>query len=82
MNLLNLAPGGHPGRFVIWTKNAFAKLDDVYAHKSGFHMPTPTVKETNFDKFFQSAAIVMPTARRSRPATPRPRSTRSSAPAP
>jgi large subunit ribosomal protein L4e len=29
LNLLQLAPGGHLGRFVIWTEGAFALLDDV-----------------------------------------------------
>ena len=26
LNLLDLAPGGHVGRFVIWTESAFKKL--------------------------------------------------------
>jgi large subunit ribosomal protein L4e len=30
LNLLQLAPGGHLGRFIIWTESAFALLDDVY----------------------------------------------------
>lgn len=30
LNLLQLAPGGHLGRFVIWTESAFALLDEVY----------------------------------------------------
>lgn len=30
LNLLKLAPGGHLGRFVIWTKSAFEKLDTIY----------------------------------------------------
>lgn len=30
MNLLRLAPGGHVGRFCIWTESAFRKLDDLY----------------------------------------------------
>ncbi|XP_021775340.1 60S ribosomal protein L4-like [Chenopodium quinoa] len=30
LNLLKLAPGGHLGRFVIWTKGAFEKLDSIY----------------------------------------------------
>lgn len=30
LNLLRLAPGGHLGRFVIWTESAFKKLDDIY----------------------------------------------------
>merc|ERR1711971_110997 len=30
INLLQLAPGGHLGRFIIFTKDAFAKLDGLY----------------------------------------------------
>ena len=30
LNLLQLAPGGHLGRFCIWTKSAFSKLDALY----------------------------------------------------
>lgn len=30
LNLLQLAPGGHLGRFVIWTQSAFGLLDEVY----------------------------------------------------
>jgi large subunit ribosomal protein L4e len=30
LNLLQLAPGGHLGRFVIWTKDAFERLDSIY----------------------------------------------------
>lgn len=30
LNLLQLAPGGHLGRFIVWTKSAFEKLDVVY----------------------------------------------------
>ena len=30
LNLLLLAPGGHLGRFCIWSKSAFQKLDDIY----------------------------------------------------
>lgn len=30
LNLLQLAPGGHLGRFVIWTESAFKLLDDVF----------------------------------------------------
>ena len=29
LNLLKLAPGGHLGRFVIWTKSAFEKLEGI-----------------------------------------------------
>lgn len=30
LNLLQLAPGGHLGRFVIWTKDAFKALDNIF----------------------------------------------------
>merc|ERR1711920_1199848 len=30
INLLQLAPGGHIGRFIIFTKDAFEKLDSIY----------------------------------------------------
>jgi len=30
LNLLQLAPGGHLGRFCIWTKDAFEKLDTIF----------------------------------------------------
>lgn len=36
LNLLRLAPGGHVGRFCIWTESAFRKLDELYGTwKSG-----------------------------------------------
>merc|ERR1711966_539100 len=35
LNLLQLAPGGHLGRFVIFTEQAFAKLDGLYGGKNG-----------------------------------------------
>ena len=30
LNLLKIAPGGHVGRFCIWTESAFKKLDSLY----------------------------------------------------
>jgi large subunit ribosomal protein L4e len=30
LNLLLLAPGGHLGRFIIWSQQSFALLDDVF----------------------------------------------------
>jgi len=35
LNLLSLAPGGHVGRFVVWTSEAFAKLDALYGAGAG-----------------------------------------------
>merc|ERR1719407_269126 len=46
MNLLQLAPGGNFGRFVIWTESAFKKLGELYGTykngselKKGYHLP-------------------------------------------
>ena len=30
LNLLKVAPGGHVGRFCIWTESAFKRLDAIY----------------------------------------------------
>jgi len=35
LNLLQLAPGGHLGRFVIWTKGAFERLDEIWGTRHG-----------------------------------------------
>merc|ERR1711871_275 len=35
LNLLQLAPGGHLGRFVVFTENALSKLDGLYGGKNG-----------------------------------------------
>jgi large subunit ribosomal protein L4e len=32
LNLLQLAPGGHLGRFVIWTKDAFKSLNNIFGN--------------------------------------------------
>ncbi|MRA94197.1 50S ribosomal protein L4, partial [Bacillus thuringiensis] len=54
LNLLKVAPGGHVGRFCIWTESAFKKLDGLYdtwkkpsSEKNGFNLPMP--KMTNTD---------------------------------
>lgn len=54
LNLLKIAPGGHLGRFCIWTESAFKRLDEIYGtykHKStekkDFSLPQP--KMTNSD---------------------------------
>jgi large subunit ribosomal protein L4e len=30
LNLLKLAPGGHVGRFCIWSYNSFLQLENIY----------------------------------------------------
>jgi len=45
LNLLQLAPGGHLGRFIIWTKDAFHALHSIFGagrrvghEKGGYHL--------------------------------------------
>ena len=35
LNLLQLAPGGHLGRFCIWTKSAVEKLEGIFGEGAG-----------------------------------------------
>jgi large subunit ribosomal protein L4e len=64
LNLLQLAPGGHLGRFVIWTKGAFEKLQSIYGSvttvstvKAGFQLPLPIVKNEDITRVINSAEI-------------------------
>jgi large subunit ribosomal protein L4e len=54
LNLLKLAPGGHLGRFAIWTESAFKSLDALYGsttrvstEKKDFHLPRSIMKNTD-----------------------------------
>jgi len=65
MNLLKLAPGGHLGRFVIWTESAFRKLDSIYgtwkapsATKSKWNLPQAKMGQTDLARILRSEEIV------------------------
>ncbi|XP_063231779.1 large ribosomal subunit protein uL4 [Bacillus rossius redtenbacheri] len=64
LNLLKLAPGGHVGRFVIWTQSAFAKLDDLYGSwrkaaklKKGYNLPQPKMASTDLARLLRADEI-------------------------
>ncbi|KAG5313825.1 RL4 protein, partial [Acromyrmex insinuator] len=64
MNLLKLAPGGHVGRFVIWTKSAFDQLDALYGTwrkesqlKKGYNLPFPKMANTDLSRLLKSEEI-------------------------
>ncbi|XP_062212675.1 large ribosomal subunit protein uL4z-like [Phragmites australis] len=64
LNLLDLAPGGHLGRFVIWTECAFKKLDEVYgtfdtpsAKKKGFVLPRPKMANADLSRLINSDEV-------------------------
>ncbi|KAF0755613.1 60S ribosomal protein L4, partial [Aphis craccivora] len=61
LNLLHLAPGGHVGRFIIWTQSAFQKLDSLYGTwdkkatlKSGYNLPFPKMSNTDLTRILKS----------------------------
>lgn len=64
LNLLKLAPGGHVGRFCIWTESAIQKLNDLYGTwreksklKSNFNLPQPIMSGTDLSKLLKSDEI-------------------------
>jgi large subunit ribosomal protein L4e len=57
LNLLQLAPGGHLGRFVVWTSAAFAALDKIYDTKTNFILPTLSVTQPDLGKLINSSEI-------------------------
>lgn len=64
MNLLKLAPGGHVGRFVIWTESAFKRLNDLFGSwkvsstlKKGYNLPQPKMANTDLSRLLKSEEI-------------------------
>ncbi|OAA40271.1 Ribosomal protein L4 domain protein [Metarhizium rileyi] len=64
LNLLQLAPGGHLGRFVVWTSSAFKALDDIYgstteasAHKRDFFLPSNVISQADLTRLINSSEI-------------------------
>lgn len=64
LNLLQLAPGGHLGRFIIWTSAAFAALDTIYgstttpsALKKDFLLPSNIVSNADISRLINSSEV-------------------------
>ena len=64
LNLLKLAPGGHVGRFVIWTESAFERLNALYGTwrqksqlKSDYNLPQPLMTGTDLSRLLKSEEI-------------------------
>jgi len=64
LNLLQLAPGGHLGRFIIWTKDAFEKLDSIFGtykrvgvEKSGYRLPRPMLTNPDLGRIINSDEV-------------------------
>jgi large subunit ribosomal protein L4e len=64
LNFLQLAPGGHVGRFVIWTESAFKLLDEVFGtrkefskHKKSFKPPRGSVTNSDISRIINSHEV-------------------------
>jgi large subunit ribosomal protein L4e len=64
LNLLQLAPGGHLGRFCIWTKAAFDRLDSLFgtftkpsSEKKGFVLPRSKMANSDLTRIINSDEI-------------------------
>jgi large subunit ribosomal protein L4e len=73
LNLLQLAPGGHLGRFIIWTATAFARLEELFGAvgapsklKNHFSLPRACVANADLARLINSSevqAVVRPALR-------------------
>lgn len=64
LNLLQLAPGGHLGRFIVWTKNAFEALHGIYGstsrtstQKKGYTLPKNIISNSDITRIINSDEI-------------------------
>jgi len=74
LNILQLAPGGHLGRFVIWTAGAFKLLDAVYGtaetpseFKKNYILPSAKISNPDVQRIINSTevqAVVRPAGQR------------------
>merc|ERR1719473_2522839 len=62
LNLLKLAPGGHFGRFIIWTEGAFKKLNEIYGTlksgaplKKGYLLPHAAMENADVARIINSS---------------------------
>lgn len=74
LNLLQLAPGGHVGRFIIWTEKAVDKLDKIYGTgesgssiKKNFVLPKNIISNSDVARIINSdeiQSVIRPIAER------------------
>jgi len=64
LNLLQLAPGGHLGRMIIWTSDAFKELDSIWGtysklatKKNNWVLPNPCMTNADIDRIINSDEV-------------------------
>jgi len=76
LNLLTLAPGGHLGRFIIWSESAFKSLNAIFGTltknsivKHGFRIPRPVMTNADVNRIINSDEV-QSVLRRKKPRKP------------
>lgn len=64
LNLLKLAPGGHLGRFIVWTQDAIERVESIYGsttvkskEKRNYHLPHPMMTNSDLSRIINSTEI-------------------------
>jgi len=64
LNLLQLAPGGHMGRFIVWTKSAAEKLNAIFgsataksSSKKGYSVPRNIMANSDLNRIINSDEV-------------------------
>jgi len=64
LNLLTLAPGGHVGRFIIFSESAFNALDSIFGtfttastQKKGYMLPQPVMANADITRIINSDEV-------------------------
>jgi large subunit ribosomal protein L4e len=63
LNLLQVAPGGNFGRFIIWTEGAFKKLNEMYGSlkggstKKGYRLPRAAMENADVARIINSSEV-------------------------
>jgi large subunit ribosomal protein L4e len=63
LNLLQVAPGGNFGRFIIWTEGAFKKLNEIYGSlkggsaKKGYRLPRAAMQNADVARIINSDEV-------------------------
>merc|ERR1712045_406301 len=64
LNILRLAPGGHVGRFLIFTEDAAKELDTIYGNfsaessqKKGWSIPSAVIQNSDLQSMLQSDEV-------------------------
>jgi large subunit ribosomal protein L4e len=59
LNLLQLAPGGHFGRFIIWTESAFRALSSIFssAGKHDYQLPRAVISNPDVTRLIKNSSV-------------------------